>query len=71
MIDLLLVNKSIIPRKRKSTPRDATKEDNRKITINAPTKPPIAVPVIKPARIQSAGSMPDLAIIAKTYAATA
>ena len=60
-----------MPRKRKSTPRDATKEDNRKITINAPTKPPMAVPVSNPARIQSAGSMPDLAIIAKTYAATA
>ena len=39
----------MIPLNKNNTPKEATRDDNRKTTINAPTSAPIAAPVKTPA----------------------
>ena len=46
------------PLNKNNTPREATKDDSRKTTINVPTSAPIAAPVKTPATKQIAGSTP-------------
>ena len=60
----------MIPLSRNNTPKEATREDNRKTTINAPTSAPIAAPVKTPAIIPIAGSIPAFTSSAKIYADT-